>query len=189
MSRMSISMCENEGVPSVMTMCSADAASATRSLHAIVPAAVTPSSTSGPPGSSNGMRPERTASRRAGSISTPIVRSPRSAKASTSGRPTRPQPMIATSSSMRQVRLAARRAVGRGPTIGAPMPTALITGVSGQDGSYLAELLLGKGYAVFGVVRGEPAAPYPNLREIRDDVTLVQGDLLDPLTLVAAIDA
>jgi GDPmannose 4,6-dehydratase len=68
------------------------------------------------------------------------------------------------------------------------MPTALITGVSGQDGSYLAELLLGKGYEVFGIVRGEPSAPYPNLREIRDGVTLVQGDLLDPMTLVAAID-
>src|SRR3954451_10789025 len=100
MSRMSISMCENDGVPSVMTMCSADAASATRSLHAIVPFAVTRSSTSGAPGSSNGMRAERTAARRSGSFSMPMVRRPRSAKASASGSPTRPQPMMATSCSI-----------------------------------------------------------------------------------------
>ncbi len=40
---------------------------------------------------------------------------------------------------------------------------ALITGISGQDGSYLAELLLAKGYEVFGMVRGSPTAPYANL--------------------------
>jgi GDPmannose 4,6-dehydratase len=65
---------------------------------------------------------------------------------------------------------------------------ALITGVSGQDGSYLAELLLAKGYDVFGIVRGSPTAHYENLAGIRDDLTLVQGDLLDQMTLLEAIN-
>ncbi len=65
---------------------------------------------------------------------------------------------------------------------------ALITGISGQDGSYLAELLLGKGYEVFGIVRGSPTARYENLEAIRDDLTLVQGDLLDQMTLLEAIN-
>jgi GDPmannose 4,6-dehydratase len=65
---------------------------------------------------------------------------------------------------------------------------ALITGISGQDGSYLAELLLGKGYEVFGVVRGSPLAYYENLVTIRDDITLFQGDLLDQMTLLDAIN-
>lgn len=64
---------------------------------------------------------------------------------------------------------------------------ALITGVAGQDGSYLAELLLGKGYDVSGIVRGSPAASYPNLEAIRDHVQLQQGDLLDQMTLLDAI--
>jgi GDPmannose 4,6-dehydratase len=65
---------------------------------------------------------------------------------------------------------------------------ALITGISGQDGSYLAELLLAKGYEVFGIVRGSPGAPYTNLADIRDDLTLLQGDLLDQMTLLEAIN-
>ena len=65
---------------------------------------------------------------------------------------------------------------------------ALITGISGQDGSYLAELLLGKGYEVFGIVRGSPTAPYANLADVRDDLTLMQGDLLDQMTLLEAIN-
>ena len=65
---------------------------------------------------------------------------------------------------------------------------ALITGISGQDGSYLSELLLAKGYEVFGIVRGSPTARYPNLDAIRDDLTLVQGDLLDQMTLLEAIN-
>ena len=64
---------------------------------------------------------------------------------------------------------------------------ALITGVAGQDGSYLAELLLEKGYEVFGVVRGSPESAYPNLAAVRDDVQLLQGDLLDQMTLLDAI--
>jgi GDPmannose 4,6-dehydratase len=65
---------------------------------------------------------------------------------------------------------------------------ALITGISGQDGSYLAELLLSKGYEVFGIVRGSPLAHYENLDEIIQDVTLLQGDLLDQMTLLDAIN-
>jgi GDPmannose 4,6-dehydratase len=64
---------------------------------------------------------------------------------------------------------------------------ALITGVSGQDGSYLAELLLEKGYDVCGVVRGSPSGGYPNLAAVRSEIELMQGDLLDQLTLVEAI--
>jgi GDPmannose 4,6-dehydratase len=64
---------------------------------------------------------------------------------------------------------------------------ALITGVAGQDGSYLAELLLDRGYEVFGIVRGSPLAPYPNLAGIQDDIRLLQGDLLDQMTLLDAI--
>jgi GDPmannose 4,6-dehydratase len=67
-------------------------------------------------------------------------------------------------------------------------PRALITGISGQDGSYLAELLLTKGYEVFGVVRGSPTAHYENLSAIAEDVTLLQGDLLDQMTLLDAIN-
>ena len=64
---------------------------------------------------------------------------------------------------------------------------ALITGIAGQDGSYLAELLLSKGYEVFGIVRGSPLASYPNLHGVRDHVQLLQGDLLDQMTLLDAI--
>jgi GDPmannose 4,6-dehydratase len=67
------------------------------------------------------------------------------------------------------------------------MPTALITGIAGQDGSYLAELLLGKGYDVAGIVRGSPHAHYPNLDGIRDDIELLQADLLDQIALLDAI--
>jgi GDPmannose 4,6-dehydratase len=64
---------------------------------------------------------------------------------------------------------------------------ALITGVAGQDGSYLAELLLDRGYEVFGIVRGSPLARYPNLARVQDDIHLLQGDLLDQMTLLDAI--
>jgi GDPmannose 4,6-dehydratase len=64
---------------------------------------------------------------------------------------------------------------------------ALITGIAGQDGSYLAELLLEKGYEVYGIVRGSPLAAHPNLDRVRGDVSLLQGDLLDQMTLLDAI--
>ncbi|HUH15952.1 MAG TPA: GDP-mannose 4,6-dehydratase [Gaiellaceae bacterium] len=64
---------------------------------------------------------------------------------------------------------------------------ALITGIGGQDGSLLAELLLERGYEVFGVVRRSPEAPYENLAGIRERIELVQADLLDQLSLVEAL--
>ncbi len=65
---------------------------------------------------------------------------------------------------------------------------ALITGIAGQDGSYLAELLIGKGYQVFGVVQGSPLDPCPNLAAVRDDLHLLQGDLRDASTLPDALE-
>lgn len=66
---------------------------------------------------------------------------------------------------------------------------ALITGISGQDGSYLAELLVAKGYDVTGVVRDPEDRELPNLAAVRDRVALVAGDLLEPDTLVDALGA
>jgi GDPmannose 4,6-dehydratase len=65
---------------------------------------------------------------------------------------------------------------------------ALITGIGGQDGSLLAELLLDQGYDVFGIVR-RSAANYPNLAGLHDRVELIQGDLTDQLALVRALRA
>jgi len=67
------------------------------------------------------------------------------------------------------------------------MPRALITGISGQDGSYLAELLLHKGYEVWGMVRRSPTERFANIEHIRDDIRLVQGDMLDQMTLLDAV--
>jgi GDPmannose 4,6-dehydratase len=64
---------------------------------------------------------------------------------------------------------------------------ALITGIAGQDGSYLAELLLDRGYDVAGVVRRDPDAPYANLAAVRDRVELLRADLLNQESLVAAL--
>jgi GDPmannose 4,6-dehydratase len=61
--------------------------------------------------------------------------------------------------------------------------TALITGITGQDGSYLAELLLKKGYEVAGIVRKTSHETYANIGHIQDDLKLFQGDLLDPVSL------
>src|SRR5260221_7709471 len=65
---------------------------------------------------------------------------------------------------------------------------ALVTGIAGQDGSYLAELLLGEGYEIVGVVR-DPDAAYENLAVVRDRVELVHADLLDQRSLAAALKA
>ena len=67
------------------------------------------------------------------------------------------------------------------------MPSALITGITGQDGSYLAELLLGKGYDVYGVVRRASTEAFDRIAHIRDRITLLQADLLDQSSLVAAL--
>lgn len=60
---------------------------------------------------------------------------------------------------------------------------AFITGITGQDGSYLAEFLLKKGYEVSGIVRRTSSLQYPNIGHIQDDLKLYQGDLLDPISL------
>ncbi len=60
---------------------------------------------------------------------------------------------------------------------------ALITGCTGQDGSYLAEFLLKKGYEVAGIVRKTSHESYANIGHIQDDLKLFQGDLLDPVSL------
>ena len=60
---------------------------------------------------------------------------------------------------------------------------ALITGITGQDGSYLAELLLKKGYDVSGIVRKTSHEEYANIGPIQDELKLFQGDLLDPISL------
>ena len=68
-------------------------------------------------------------------------------------------------------------------------PSALITGVTGQDGSYLAELLLEKGYDVHGMVRRASTEKSERIEHIRDRITLHQGDLLDQRSLVDAMRA
>jgi GDPmannose 4,6-dehydratase len=67
------------------------------------------------------------------------------------------------------------------------MPTALITGITGQDGSYLAELLLAKGYRVVGVVRRSSTTPYERISHLVDRVELVSADLLDQTSLTDAV--
>jgi GDPmannose 4,6-dehydratase len=67
------------------------------------------------------------------------------------------------------------------------MPTALITGITGQDGSYLAEFLLAKGYKVIGVVRRSSTTPYERIGHLVDKVELVSADLLDQTSLTDAV--
>src|SRR3954452_13795230 len=69
------------------------------------------------------------------------------------------------------------------------MPRALITGITGQDGSYLAELLLEKGYEVHGMVRRSSTEKFDRIEHLRDRLTLHQGDLLDQRSLVDALRA
>jgi GDPmannose 4,6-dehydratase len=65
---------------------------------------------------------------------------------------------------------------------------ALITGITGQDGSYLAELLLDKGYEIFGVVRRSSTENLDRVGHLTDQITLVQADLLDQGSLVSALE-
>jgi GDPmannose 4,6-dehydratase len=65
---------------------------------------------------------------------------------------------------------------------------ALITGITGQDGSYLAELLLSKGYDVYGVTRRSSTTTDERIAHLRDQVTLLPGDLLDPVSLMDALE-
>jgi GDPmannose 4,6-dehydratase len=68
------------------------------------------------------------------------------------------------------------------------MPTALITGITGQDGSYLAELLLSKGYRVIGVARRSSTVTNERIEHLLDDITVVQGDLHDQGSLLALLE-
>ncbi len=65
---------------------------------------------------------------------------------------------------------------------------ALITGITGQDGSYLAEFLLEKGYAVYGMVRRASTENFERLRSIKSRISLVQADLLDQLSLIRILE-
>ncbi len=67
------------------------------------------------------------------------------------------------------------------------MPTALITGVTGQDGSYLAEYLLGKGYNVIGMVRRTSTINFDRIKHIQEQIEIVQGDLLDQMSLIGIL--
>lgn len=68
------------------------------------------------------------------------------------------------------------------------MPKALITGITGQDGSYLAELLLEKGYEVIGMVRRTSTINFHRLVHIQDKLTIVPGDLLDQVSLIHLLE-
>ncbi len=65
---------------------------------------------------------------------------------------------------------------------------ALITGLTGQDGSYLAELLLDKGYEVFGMVRRSSTETIQRVDHVKDRITFLQGDLLDQASVVKAVE-
>jgi GDPmannose 4,6-dehydratase len=67
------------------------------------------------------------------------------------------------------------------------MPTALITGITGQDGSYLAELLLSKGYRVVGAHRRSSTVTFERIAHLMDKITLVSADLLDESSLLRAL--
>ena len=66
---------------------------------------------------------------------------------------------------------------------------ALITGITGQDGSYLAELLLDNGYEVIGMVRRSSTLNFERIAHIQDRVTLVSGDLLDEVSMIRLLSA
>jgi GDPmannose 4,6-dehydratase len=65
---------------------------------------------------------------------------------------------------------------------------ALITGITGQDGSYLADFLLGKGYDVFGMVRRSSMEKFDRIEHIKDEITIKQADLLDQYSLIKIIE-
>ena len=77
--------------------------------------------------------------------------------------------------------------MGTADILAAMTRTALITGITGQDGSYLAELLLDKGYRVVGMTRRSSTATNERIAHLRDRLELVQGDVLDQASLVAAL--
>ncbi|MCB0104145.1 MAG: GDP-mannose 4,6-dehydratase [Anaerolineales bacterium] len=68
------------------------------------------------------------------------------------------------------------------------MPTAIITGITGQDGSYLAELLLSKGYNVVGMVRRSSTVNFERIEHLLDSITVLQGDLQDQGSLLSLLE-
>ena len=64
---------------------------------------------------------------------------------------------------------------------------ALITGITGQDGSYLAELLLEKGYEVYGIMRRKSVVDYGNVEHIKDKIHFIYADMTDPISLINAM--
>jgi len=67
------------------------------------------------------------------------------------------------------------------------MKTALITGITGQDGSHLAEFLLGKGYKVVGMIRRTSLEKFDRIQHVQDAIEIVNGDLLDQLSLISIL--
>lgn len=67
------------------------------------------------------------------------------------------------------------------------MKNALITGITGQDGSYLAELLLEKGYNVYGIMRRKSVVDYGNVEHIKDKINFIYADMTDPISLITAM--
>lgn len=67
------------------------------------------------------------------------------------------------------------------------MKNALITGITGQDGSYLAELLLEKGYNVYGLMRRKSVVDYGNVDHIKDKINFIYADMTDPISLISAM--
>ena len=63
-------------------------------------------------------------------------------------------------------------------------PVALITGITGQDGSYLAELLLDEGYEVIGMVRRSSTVTFERIAHLQDRISTVPGDLLDQASMI-----
>ena len=67
------------------------------------------------------------------------------------------------------------------------MKNALITGITGQDGSYLAELLLEKGYKVYGIMRRKSEVTYGNVEHIKEKIHFIYADMTDPISLISAM--
>ena len=67
------------------------------------------------------------------------------------------------------------------------MKKALITGITGQDGSYLAELLLEKGYEVYGIVRRKSVVDFGNVKHIKDQIKFIYADMGDQISLINAM--
>lgn len=67
------------------------------------------------------------------------------------------------------------------------MKNALITGITGQDGSYLAELLLEKGYQVYGIMRRKSVVDYGNVEHIKDKINFIYADMTDVISLINAM--